>query len=299
MPCFAPQRRRGNATLHCIDRIGDEWRVAFRDLDSSDNTETRVDGSLIMTLDGDRLAVSRTVEPPDGGLARDYQLVIVDLPSRSEQVFDDFPSHGRAALRADHVALMNDSIRDVEALAFEAGARVEVINLTTGERDTVAPGIRVVWGRPEIFTNSNGFLWQEYKSGDFYSKVRSYDPERDHMATIIEGLDRGASEAWLEDVDEDRMLITRTYRESLLAVTSLDLLTADGETTTVLQYVNPPIASPYFLPQYTISGDYVVWSDPRNGDLVIHDIDSETKRRVAPSALLETRQPDQPATALP
>ena len=184
----------------------------------------------------------------------------------------------------DNLVLMHDRDIDVNIRSLELGAHIDSINLVTGERKRVAKNIRVSGSGGRLFQAGGRIAWRQFKSGGFKSKVVEYDVRTGRKRTLIDNLDRDATEAYILDGDADRLLVSRRYGEFLLGFsTSFDLYEGAEEVSSVVRFPSSYVKPYAYLPgaaSARLVDQYVVWMDPYDGSLAVRHMDTGETRRV-------------------
>ncbi len=274
-----------------VDRVNQ--MVAVRDLNSGEESsyfEELVrsgDGLAVWRIDGDRLIVHHGVAnpvPPDGP---QYEFIVLDLDTGGETHVSGSWSYATFAIEGDYVALMTDAPTNVAPLGLELTTNIDLVNLATGDRQTIAPDLRVTGDgyAAGLFIVDGQVVWQEFKPGGFQTQVSSYDIATGTSAIRADDLKPSDGERWLRDVSGDRMLLERRLGHPLVGETvALELRTFDGGAVTIVEFPNTAKKSPSFATQPRLIEGLAVWTDPHSGEFVIYEPATGATRRFAPGS---------------
>ncbi len=191
-------------------------------------------------------------------------------------------------LEGDYVALFANPLDKSEELALEYSARLEVIDLNTGEHTVVDRAMRT---NASLFAAAGKVVWSQFKPGGFHSRVRSYDLAKGTLSTVIEDFDTRDETAYVVDFDGEHLLAVRQAEIATggafwlswpVGDRLLEILSIDGGTETVASSRMPcsmSIPSEGF-DQARLVSHFVVWPDEQAGELVLYDVDTKfTNRR--------------------
>jgi len=182
-----------------------------------------------------------------------------------------------------HLAFTNCRPSGVEALSLEWTFNLELFDVATGESKVIAPGRRVS-GAFNFFFRDGQLLWQEYKAGGFKSRIRAYDLVTGRTSTLFDDLGAGDEDAFLADLDEEHLLIERTYGSMLTGGKHrvLELWTFDRQVTHVTEFVETFANPDRFWFMTWLLDDYALWTDPVTGLFTIFDINTRAVRQFDP-----------------
>ncbi len=291
IPAFANDIVTNGRWVAWVDLV--KKAVEVRDLNSdaeSSHFEELVESADELTvrqLVGDRLVIHRstTTGHPPGGPK--YEFIVLDLVTGGETHISDSWRYATFAIDADYFALMTDTSTSVAPLGLELTTNVDLVNLATGDRQTIAPDLRVTGNGYDarVFIGNGQVTWQEFKPGGFQSQVNSYDIATETIATLADDLDPPGGDRWLLDVTGERMLVELQMGHPLLGETiSFELRTFAGDSVTIVEFPNAATQPRSFDPQPRFVGNLVVWTDPYTGEFVIYDLESDTTERFAPGS---------------
>ncbi|MCK4341433.1 MAG: hypothetical protein KAY37_06900 [Phycisphaerae bacterium] len=266
--------------------------VEVRDLDSGAESsyfeELVASGEelTVRQLAGDRLVIHRctTGYPHPGG--PQYEFIVLDLVTGAETHISDSWRYATFAIDDDYFALMTDTSTNVAPLGLELTTNIDLVNLGTGERQTIAPDLRVTGDgyASRLFIVNAQVIWQKFKPGGFQSQVNSYDIATGTTTTLADDFNPpGGDRHWLRDVSGERMLVELQMGHPLLGETiSFELRTFAGDTVTIVEFPNTATQPRSFDPQPRFVGNLAVWTDPYTGEFVIYNLESNTTERFAP-----------------
>lgn len=243
----------------------------------------------LVRLQDDRLVAFERLNHSLIPFADTYQFIVLDLETGEEARIGDAWLYATHAMSADYFALMNNQTTEVNAIGLELTTNLDVVDLTTGERRTIAPNIRVSGGGGALFISGNELIWQQFKDGKFRTKLESYNLESGERRTIANPFEADGLDAWVRDVAGDRMLVKVTSDDSfLIGEAAYEIRTLDGETTPIVTFPVGLLNRQSYWPQPRLVGEFVVWSDTQTADLMIWNPQTKSVRRFDPTHDLAT-----------
>ena len=278
-----------DSVLAANDRIawrdsGPEGSIHVYDL------ETREEAQYFQWADGERgprlialtqreLVVSNLTGP---GFEGPWEDTLLDLESGERQrVLNVGSPPSSFAMTGRHIAFLNNEDVDVRVLSLENSGSIDVMNLDTGERKTIARNVRVPWG-DFIFARDGKIVWEQFKSGGFQAKLRAYDVETGKLSTLYDPLSESKdTDVFLVGFSGDHLVVVQSVGNFLGGTeTGIELRTLDGDTRTIARFPNSNEKPRDFQVWPTPVNDVVVWTDPYSGEFVIFDPTSMTERRM-------------------
>jgi hypothetical protein len=233
----------------------------------------------------DRLIIQRltgiTIED------RQYEFIVLDLLTGEDKHVAGCWGYGTFAIDGDYLAFMTNEATDVEVLGLELATNIDLVNLATDERQTVAPDLRVSGDgyAIDLLIDGGRVIWQQFKPGGFQSQINSYDIAAGTTSTLADNINPSNGDRWLHDVSGERLLLElRTGNALVNEVVSLELRTVGGDTVTIVEFPGSFEQRPSYDPEPRFIGDFVVWTDPYSGEFVVYDPATGTTQRYDPGA---------------
>jgi hypothetical protein len=216
-----------------------------------------------------------------------YEYIVVDLASGEQARAGNAWYYNTFAFGGGFIAFMNDRDSDADLLGFELRTNLDLVNLATAERTTIAPDIRVSRSSGGIVLFDGGrFHWQEYISGSFQSRVLGYDVETGSVIEVAEPLERGGTGAQLWDVQGDQLLITVEEPEGFFGQqTSIELRGFDRSRKRIIRFESTTRRPWSFELDPRFVGNNVMWTDPYTGAFTIHDPATRLTRSFDPASI--------------
>ena len=248
-------------------------------------TEDQLAIQPLALLSDDRLLVLR-VRGESWALGdREYEYVVRDMQSSAEQVITDVAEYGSFAVAGDFIAFMNDSSTAVEPIGLEWTHNIDLVDLRTSERRTIAPDIRSSSDAGLSMVDGR-VIWQEYKRGGFESRIVGYDIAAGQGTVLADNLgsiDDDPALGLLES-GADSMLFASTTGSAWLGETvTLELRVPGNGTTPVAQFASS-LGQPFrFEWSAHLAHGFVVWTDPFTGVFLVYDLDDGRTQRFDPT----------------
>ena len=229
---------------------------------------------MLRELRGDALLVQFMYPVGSGSPALDEsEYVLLDLLTDSQTIVDHAWGYDYYALGNGYLAIFNDLPNDASPLSLELTANLDLVNLTTGDRQTIAPDIRVAGDGGRVFTAGTAFIWPEFKPGGFNERLMIHDPATGQTSVLLSDTSRDGERRYLRDVSDNALLLQPDEIDFRYLLTGLptELESFDGQT---LASFSAYSARPVFV------GDFVAWLDPRARQIAVFDPSSNTTHRL-------------------
>ena len=140
--------------------------------------------------------------------------------------------------------------------------------------------MRIVWGGAPFFVSDGKLYWQEFKEGEFRSKIRSYDFASGDKDVVVDTLDPPNTNASLRGIVGDTIIVEIIEGDVFVGQTrSFVQRGLDGSTIVIVEFANTRDKPWTFYPQLTVLGSFAVWADPYSGELVVYVTESARVRR--------------------
>jgi hypothetical protein len=192
--------------------------------------------------------------------------ILLDLRTDELTVVRHAWGYEQFALADDFMAVFNDLPSDAEEIALELTTNLDVINLVTGDRETVAPDIRVLGDGGRIFAAGDAVVWSEFRAGGFEERVMIHDTTAGETRVLVSNITRDGRDWCLVDVHGHWLLLQESGDDIQQVLT--------GIPTTIESFDGEIIASffvPAFAPEPEFVGNYVVWLDSIAAQLGVFD----------------------------
>lgn len=260
---------RETRSVHVFDSTTAKTAVYF-DGDEALNTS-----ATIHQIDGDRLLIHHTAEGTENEVAPEYQFIVLDLNTGAQVVVAGGWDGNTGVLSGDWLAYMSDENVDVEILSLEIAAHVNAVNLITSEFVRIAPNIRVSGYEPALFIADGQVIWQQFKDGNFKSRIELYDLASKKRKTLIEDFD-GDETRRLVDAADGRLMILRTEGNPLAPsrVTLQTRTIGKDDAKTIAEYKsdNALFGPKWFEPEPALLEGFASWTNPQTGRLTSYDL---------------------------
>lgn len=256
---------RAAGTVVVLEREAGERRTLFEGLEGSPRFFR-----LAGLVDG-RLIAHRGI-----GLRREadaHEFILVDLATDETVGVENSWRFGTYALDGDHFALFTDLPADVRIESTELGTHLDVVELSTGERRTVAPNIRVDSSGGALFATGGVLVWQQIRPRRLDTSLMRYEFATGRSDAVLERLERDDLETTRLVGFNGRAMLLLTDRGTALIARGLDLSLhpLTGRTTRVVQFVDSLLGPFVHDVAPRLVGDLVIWTDPFTGAIMIHD----------------------------
>lgn len=241
-------------------------------------------------IDQDRLIIHKLTGAGLTNIDERYEFIILDLNTGEIKRIGDSWFYGTFSIDDDYFALFNHQTNNINTSDWELTTNLDVVNLQTLERITIAPNIRVDGNGGNLFISNHQLYWQQFKVGESRTTLKSYRFNDKKIETIIATFEKENTDAWLIDMHNDIGLIKVQSGLPLIdSNITFQLQNLNGNITPVFSYQNSILRDPDFLinyyPQPRNVDHYVVWSDLINADFIIYDVHSRVTRRFDPRSL--------------
>lgn len=235
----------------------------------------------LLQIVGDRLiALAQT----PGASSECYTLLVFDLPTGDFQKIERAWQYGTHAIEGDLLAYFDCGPSDVPLLGLELRTGLRVTNLTEGGVDVIAPAIRIDGdGEAQLFIHDGVIYWEEFRSGSFRSRVRSYDTRDGEVRDVFGDFSGSERDRDLLGVNAEYavVMVSKSGPAGLTADATLEIWPLrDGRRETIFE---SRALSTAFGFRVWMSGDEVIWFDPNPAvdELVIYNTLTKSTRRVA------------------
>ncbi|MBU0638169.1 MAG: hypothetical protein KKB50_04830 [Planctomycetes bacterium] len=269
---------RTQVSVIIADMTNERFWTYLPGLDGSASTFT------LGGLHGDRLVLHRGYGEGTGPGGQLYEFIVMDLDTEAETRIAGSWLYATYALEGDYLALMTDAPTTATPLGLELTTSIDLVNLASGERETIAPNLRVAGDGSALFMNANRVIWQEFKAGGFQSQVNAYDVATGQTTTLANNFAPADGERWVRDVGDAGLLVETRRGYALTGeVVSFSLRSYTGETTEIVEFPNTLTYPHTYAPLPRFVGEQAVWTDPYVGEFVLYDPDTASTRRYDPT----------------
>jgi hypothetical protein len=263
-----------------VDEVADEDAPA----DESPADDDSAEGDADDELGGPDGLKARKQADDDAGDDTPLDELPEEFTPELSQVVGDVWSYDIATLVGDTLIFCTDEGVEVSVVGGEVGAHLESVDLVTGRRERVASNLRLPSDGGLLEADGGAVYWQQYLSGGFEVRVRRYDPVTEALTTVVNPLDTEAETALAVDLSLERLLVERVFGSATEGLTiQYDIRALDGRAAALATFYNS-VDNPFLYeiaPRF--AGNFVVWTDPFDGDLVVKDPATDQVRRVVPS----------------
>ncbi len=212
--------------------------------------------------------------------------VVLDLENEILTTIPNSLGYGAFAISSDSFALFNSLPNNAKIIEFEIGTNLDMVDLSTGRRQTVAKDLRVHGNGGDLFPTTKGFVWQQFKNGSFRSTVSEYDIETSSIERLPDPMLSSNDGLSLMDTSDDRLLFA-TFVDSLRPPVRFTVLSLDGEESVI---ADVPMMSYSTFSEADVRvvnplliGNYVVWSDWVAQEIVVINLGSKVTTLIDPT----------------